>query len=869
MSQPTPSPTRPSPRRRALTFVVSATLLVIALAPGLSAAPPAGRFRIATASRPTTGMDAPSPAVPADGAAAAAVSGPTLTAPGGGTTPADPPPAAPAGSQTSSTAPPVSPPPPQSQAPPATSPTAGPPASEAVEIASGETAGTLVAHWTSEPGDGPASIALYDAGATGAAAPLVSLPAAPGIAGVALAGLDPAQAYRAEVTVSGAHGTRTVGPTQSFRAGPDGPVFAAPSSEAAARTASASPAGVCTGASYGVGAVSVDGYAGMQGSYCLPPAFTSGTGAFCVDHGLDYPLGAYQWSAAVVGDADPLVSQYDRAANPADVQRLAWVVATQGATTDPARAVAVGVITHAVMGDYPGLSTSDLSPSRLSVTGGDPGAISADVASMWSASGGAAGPYQVSVSAQPGPYLAGQPYRGAVSVTGRGGAPEASVPIDFSATTGASVIADQPAQTGPDGSLGFTFTPTGSALDLKAAAAALPADTLTLWTPLRPPVAVQRVVTSGPPVAAGGALELSATLPAQATIVKQSTDPVALPVGAGFGFDVAAAGAGGAWNVIAHRDTAADGTTSPVTGLSPGAYRVTETAHPPSFEPGGPWDFTLTSGQQAQWVLTDAATPQSLVVAKVGDDPDVPVGAGASFAVTADRAGDGTFATPVGTVTTGADGRTPPLALVPGRYQVAETTPPAGYGPASPVVVTIAPVGASGPEVQTVTVEDHVLPGTLLLSKVDAASGLDLPGAQLRVERRLDDGGTVPVGVWTTAATPTSVPGLQPGHYVISEQAAPSGYGLAAPQSVDLQPGQTLQVTVPDQALAPVPVPSTAPLGPAPAAGAAPQTPAGPSRLLAFTGLPVWRLLLAGASLLGAGLSLVGIARPRRRRRAT
>lgn len=744
------------------------------------------------------------------------------------------------------------------------------PASGAVDIASGETAGTVVAHWTSEPGDGPASIDLYDATATGAAAPLISLPAAPGIAGVALTGLDPAQAYRATVTVAGGHGTRTLGPSQSFRAGPDGPVFAGPASEATSHIASAG--GVCTGAGYGVGAVSVDGYAGMQGAYCSPPAFTSGTGAFCVDHGLDYPLGAYQWSAAVVGSSSPLVSQYDRAANPADVQRLAWVVATEGATTDPARAVAVGIITHAVMGDYPGLSTADLSPSRLTVTGGDPGAISADVASMWSSSGGVAGPYQVSVSAQPGPYLAGQPYRGAVSVTGRGGAPEASVAIDFSATTGASVIADQPAETGPDGSLGFTFTPTSAALDLKAAAAALPADTLTLWTPVHPPVAVQRVVTAGPVVAVGGALELSATLPAQATIVKQSSDPLALPVGAGFGFDVAAAGAGGDWNVIAHRDTAADGTTSPVTGLSPGAYRVTETAHPPSFETGGPWDFTLTAGQQAQWVLTDAATPQALVVAKVGDDPDVPVGAGASFAVTADSAGDGTFATPVATVTTGPDGRTPPLPLVPGRYQVAETSPPAGYGPAAPVVVTIAPVGAGGPGVQTVTVEDHVLVGTLLLSKIDAGTGLGLPGAQLRVERRLDDGRTQPIGEWTTTATPTSVPGLQPGHYVISESAAPTGYRLAATQSVDLQPGQTLQVTVPDQALAPVPVPSTAPLGPAPAAGAAPQTPAGPSRLLAFTGLPVWRLLVAGAALLGTGASLVGIARPagrsRRRQRA-
>ncbi|MDQ2729027.1 MAG: SpaA isopeptide-forming pilin-related protein, partial [Actinomycetota bacterium] len=670
-------------------------------------------------------------------------------------------------------------------------------------------------------------------------APLVSVPVAAGAHAVALPTPLPGGVDVATVVLSGPSATTTLGPSAPF---------STPPSRAAAPPAGSTP---CLGAGYGVGRVSVDGFAGVQGAYCTPPAFTAGTGAYCADHGLDYPAGVagYGWVPSVAGTATPLTNQYGRAASPADVARLAWIYATWATTTDPARAVAIGVITHAVMGDYPSLGVGDLDPAHVVVVGGDPGAIVTDVGAMWHASGATAGPYAVQIDPGPGPFTVGGHYHGRVVLTGEGGGPEVGVPISL---TGPTVTPATAATTGSDGTVGFTWSPTQPAVTLAARTGVpLPGSDVTVWQPATAPVPVQRVLTAGPGVAPATTVNLTANAPATLTLVKQSADPAWVPVGSGFSFDVAQpTGPGGGWVTVASRQTGADGSIAAVTGLQAGTYRVTETAHPPAFQAGGPWTGVVAAGQNARLVLTDQVATRPVLVAKTGDNTAAqPIGAGVTFSVSSDADHRGSFATAEGSWTTGPGGTTTAHDLVPGRYQVAEVAAPPGYRLAPPVTFSVDPVAVAGPIVQTVLVNDLAVRGGLSLRKVDAGTGSGVAGAVLRVATP-----DQVVGTFTTGRSPIDVPDLLAGRYTVTEVAAPPGYLLPSPagQTVVLAAGQTLQVTVADQRTASAP---------------SATSPPAPRGTLAFTGLPVWRLVGAGLLLVIAGVAVLALGRRRSPRR--
>lgn len=721
----------------------------------------------------------------------------------------------------------------------------------AVTVSTGEDPTSLVVSWAAPPTPVTAAVAVYPAGMV-SGSPVASVPVAPGNDAVVLPTLPPASSDVATVTLAGASGATVLGPSAPFS-----PVPAAHRVSNAAATP-----GPCGGSGYGPGRVSVDGYAGFQGSYCLPPAFTAGTGAFCADHGLDYPFGVpgYTWASSVV----PLVNQHGMAADPANVARLAWIIATWGVTPDPARAVAVGIITHAVMGDYPGLAVADLDPPRLTVSGGDPAAITADVGAMWHASGSLAGPYGMLIQPGTGPFSVGGTYQGKAVLTGRGGGPEAGVPVSLAGATGATVT-PAAGTTGADGSFSFTWSPTAAQFSLVATTGTpMPGTVPTLWRPVTAPVPVQRVLTAGPAITPAASVKLAANTPASLTLVKVSADPAWVPIGAGFSFDVAQqSGPGGAWQTVAQRQTAADGTMAPITGLAAGAYRVTETSHPPAFTAGGPWSGQVAAGQDAHLTLTDQVATQAVAIAKTGDDVAAhPIGAGVTFSVAFDADNSGRFATPEGTWTTGADGTTPAHNLAPGRYQATETTAPAGYQLAAPVTFTVAPASSSGAAVQTVKVTDAAVRGGLTLRKVDADSGALVAGAVLQVTRAPSSGAAAGqvMGTWTTGTSPINVSGLLAGSYTVTEQTAPPGYQLPASdsQTVTLAPGQTLAVTIADHRTAPTASPS-----PSAATPASPSPSPAPSQL-AFTGLPTWRLVTAGLLVILAGLGLVTMARRRR-----
>lgn len=174
-------------------------------------------------------------------------------------------------------------------------------AGAAVRVGAGEDPSSVVVSWSARPASaGPPPESLASAGPVsggpvvagtvdvyparrGAGRPVVSVPVAPGADAVALPGRLPAGTDVAVVRLAAADAMTTLGPSAPFSA----PQFPA----AEFRTQSSAVPLPCRGAGYGLGRVSIDGYTGFQGSYCLPPAFTSGTGAFCADHGLDYPFG--------------------------------------------------------------------------------------------------------------------------------------------------------------------------------------------------------------------------------------------------------------------------------------------------------------------------------------------------------------------------------------------------------------------------------------------------------------------------------------------------------------------------------------------------------------------------------------------------
>lgn len=723
------------------------------------------------------------------------------------------------------------------------------PSPSAVKVSAGEDPSSVVVSWPAPAHPVTATAVDLYAGSP-AGAPIVSVPVAAGAHAVALPPLPPGAKDVATVTLSAPSGATTLGPSAPF----------------GSQTLSAGSVPVpCLGAGYGVGNVTIDGYAGVQGAYCTPPAFTSGTGAFCADHGLDYPAGVsgYGWAAAVEGTGSALLNQYGRAADPAAVARLAWIYATWATTTDPARAVAIGAITHAVMGDYPGLTVANLDPPQMSVAGGDPAAIVADVGAMWHASGAAAAPYTLRIDPGPGPFTVGGRYHGRVVLTGQGGGAEVGVPISV---TGATVTPDTNGTTGPDGAMGFTWTPSTPTVTLAARAAVpLPGTDVTVWRPATAPVPVQRVLTAGPGTTPATTVNLTANAPSTLTLVKQSADAASVPVGSGFGFDVAQpTGPGGASVTVASRQTAADGSVAPVTGLRAGPYRVTETAHPAAFRSGGPWTGTLAAGQNARLVLTDQVTTRPVSVAKTGDNAAAqPIGAGVTFAVSFDAANTGSFTTPEGSWTTGTDGTTAPHDLVPGRYQVAEVAAPRGYGLAPPVTFNVAPVTGDGSAAQKVTVHDLAVRAGLSLRKVDADTKTAVAGAVLRVARA-----DHVVGTFTTRTSPVAVGDLVAGHYTVTEVAAPPGYVLATQpeQSVDLAAGRTLEVTFADHragrgSSSPTSGATASPSRPSPALPAG-GSPVGTGSL-AFTGLPLWRVVAAGMLLLAAGGAFLGLSRRR------
>ena len=114
----------------------------------------------------------------------------------------------------------------------------------------------------------------------------------------------------------------------------------------------------------------------------------------------------------------------------------------------------------------------------------------------------------------------------------------------------------------------------------------------------------------------------------------------------------------------------------------------------------------------------------SLQLTKSGNDTAYWPVAGGQFTVT----GPVPSTSAVGVLTVGAGGQTNTLTgLVPGTYTVTETSPPSGYDTVPPFTVSVA----AGHDATTTSVADTAQPGSITISKTDAATGDPLAGGDV------------------------------------------------------------------------------------------------------------------------------------------
>ncbi|WP_236691864.1 MSCRAMM family protein [Enterococcus faecalis] len=127
-------------------------------------------------------------------------------------------------------------------------------------------------------------------------------------------------------------------------------------------------------------------------------------------------------------------------------------------------------------------------------------------------------------------------------------------------------------------------------------------------------------------------------------------------------------------------------------------------------------------------------------------------------------------------LTTNESGRLEINDLVPGKYQLVETEAPTGYEiDATPIVFTVEK-GKKDP-VQ-LTKKNKVIPGSLLLTKVDSKNRKALAGAIFELQDQT--GKVLQDNLVTDNFGRLAVANLQAGKYQLVETQAPKGYKLGS-----------------------------------------------------------------------------------------
>ncbi|WP_197914091.1 SpaA isopeptide-forming pilin-related protein [Listeria sp. PSOL-1] len=227
-----------------------------------------------------------------------------------------------------------------------------------------------------------------------------------------------------------------------------------------------------------------------------------------------------------------------------------------------------------------------------------------------------------------------------------------------------------------------------------------------------------------------------------------------------------------------------------VDDLAPGDYQFVETQAPTGYElDQTPVKFTIQEGQTSavQVSKENKLIPGSVVLTKTDSQTGATL-QGAVFDLQ-DEAGK----TLQSGLTTGQSGKLSVENLSPGNYQFVETKAPTGYElDQTPVKFTIQKGQTS---VVQVSKENKLIPGSVLLTKIDSQTGAVLQGAVFELQD--GTGKTLQRDLTTDQSGKISVKDLAPGDYQFVETKAPTGYKLdQTPVKFIIEKGQPDAVKV-------------------------------------------------------------------------
>lgn len=428
--------------------------------------------------------------------------------------------------------------------------------------------------------------------------------------------------------------------------------------------------------------------------------------AWCIQSGAREPraVGNVQ-----IGDVPALrgVGQQDRWA-------LSYALWMHSKTTDPVTGAALATVVRGLSGD----EWADVNVPAMSVS--DP-AVKARAVELYREAQDRAhwvnGPWRVDIGLE---WQQGTTWISTIRFTNAAGQPIAGHRVDILADN--VVAAEQPgvvrnATTDSNGTVVTTWHQFDVSRDLVVLAGAEAPGYYSVWAgPAYPSGSVaQNVVTGNGTRFDDGT---RARVPRGLGRVRKSTTNPAYQSGEGAVFEVRSPGGAVSFGMVTVR---ADG-FSEALDLDPGTYEMIEKRAPDGVRiDTAVHEFSIVAGQMTTVeVIDEVDADASLELLKLDVATGEPVG-GAIVGIRRDRDGDDLYEEDLGLFTLGTE-PTVVDALVAGRYEVTEVSPPDGY--------LIDPIGIRYVELRwnetaTITFADHRIPSIVTHSQAVGEDGLD------------------------------------------------------------------------------------------------------------------------------------------------